>query len=316
MEPDPRADADSDQGAAFRGVAGPGGRTPLIALTLAALAVLGVGLLARESNPERAPAPAPTTSDEASAAPTPPAPEPSAAVASSGAPSRNPAASPVPLPDLMPVEPGPIQLIPAGAPDIRIGVNIPANGPPWYRVHDGWYLGGEVGPETFISVGAWQVESVFVYPCRWSGRQMADPELMQSPQGLARALSTWWGQDPTLLPYNNSDLAPLSTLPREDRFQGLDAQYLEVLIPSGLSFSSCDGSQLILWEAADGTPRPAVAPGELHRLWVFDLEDTLAVIDFSTYVTPSEATVRTMDALIDSITIARPDGLPDPTSTP
>lgn len=312
----PDGDPDTDPGAAFRGVAGSGGRTSLLILALAALTVLGVGLLAQGQDPAPLPTPTrPASIPTIGAIQASPDLQP-LATRPGGPPSRNPAASPVPLPELTTVEPGPIQLIPAGATEVRVGVDIPANGLSWYRVHDGWYLGGESGPETFISIGAWQIEHVFVYPCRWSGRVFTDDALMEVPAGLARALSTWWGQDPTLLPYNNSDLAPIATLPREVPFLGQDAVYVEVLIPSGMSFSACDGSQLILWEAADGTSRPAVSAGELNRLWVIDFTNAMIVIDVSTYVTPSDETLAAMDALIGSITITPPPRSAGPAATP
>ncbi len=59
---------------------------------------------------------------------------------------------------------------------------------------------------------------------------------------------------------------------------------------------------LVFWETADGAVRLGLGPGELHRLWVVDVEGTIVVVDATTFSGTSAADRAELQAIIDSIT--------------
>ena len=146
---------------------------------------------------------------------------------------------------------------------------------------------------------------MFIFPCRWSNRDFADPRLMRTAAGQAQALSDWWGQDPNLAPfYSNSAIAPIAGKPRQSTIGGYPAWYVEVLIPSNFDFSQCDGGQVVLWETADGSVRYGLGPDEHNRLWVVDVDGQIVVIDAASSLFPSAEDTDELQAVIDSVVIS------------
>jgi hypothetical protein len=125
---------------------------------------------------------------------------------------------------------------------------------------------------------------------------------MRTAEGQALALSSWWGQDPLMPPKSNAGIAPISSKPRAVTVLGRSAWAVEVLIPSGLDLAECDGGQLVLWEAADGTTRTCV-PGQLDRLLVVEIGGEVIVVDAASSSSTSEADVSELDAVVESVVI-------------
>jgi hypothetical protein len=199
----------------------------------------------------------------------------------------------------VPAEAGATQLIPAGPTPVRLTISLPDG---WQKASDAVYTKPNGVVQAGISIGVWRVQHVFTFPCRWSTPEWADGPLMRSAEGLGEALSAWWGQDPGMLPYSNSKIAPLATRREPTTIQGYAAWHLEVLIPSGLDLTECDGGQLVLWDTANGDVRYS-QPGEIHQLWAVDVDGNLIVIDAASFQRTSSAEMAELQAVIDSIVI-------------
>jgi hypothetical protein len=157
-------------------------------------------------------------------------------------------------------------------------------------------------PDPGLSISAWRIQDVYLYPCRWASQVYADQPSGGSATGLAGALTGFWGQDPDQAPINsNSRIAPLASKPRAATLAGKAATYLEVLIPSDLDFTQCDAAQVVLWKTADGTVRTALGPSEHNQIWVVDEDRGPIVIDASSALTPSPEDQAELQAVIDSI---------------
>jgi len=297
----------ASEGAAFRASAHASRRGPTL-IVIAAVAVLGVAILARQAAP---PAPTATVVPQRS----------SAAVVTSVAPSVLPTAEPTSVPP--PLDPnatphprsvtvraaaGTTELVPAGPTPVRVSLTLPAG---WQQMSPGMYIKksaptavGPVSspPDPGLSISAWRIRDVYLYPCRWASQVYAEQPSDGRATGLADALAGFWGQDPNQAPfYSNSRIAPLASKPRPATLAGKDATYVEVLIPSDLDFSQCDAGQVLLWNTADGSVRTALGPTEHDRLWVVDVDRGPIVIDASSALTPSAEDQAELQAVIDSI---------------
>ena len=208
-----------------------------------------------------------------------PTPDPTSTLTTSAPPeppSRDPIATPFPAIDPVPVQAGPVELTPAGAPSIRVTVSVP----------DGWALAGGAtlirrgsADAPAVAIGAWVIEDVFIYPCRWASDEVVDTALMHSADGQAAALAAWWGQDPGKPPNSNALIAPIANRPTLGSIAGRNAWFVDVLIRREFDFSACDGGQLVLWRAGTGAVRSTTEQGQLHRLWALDIDGIVLVID-------------------------------------
>ena len=271
---------DATDGAAFRGVADAPGRAPIV-IAIAAIALVGVAVVARGfSEPstiailELTPPPGAAT---ASAGP---------AAARSAAPTlpplatRNPAVTPRATIPPVPADVGTNELIAAGQAPVTLTVTLPAG---WTKLTDSAFARMDAASGApRIAIGAWNVMHVNVFPCRWSAEIFADEQLMETTQGQAVALASWWGQDPGMPANSNVELAPLATPPEATTLAGRDAWYVEVLIPRRLNFARCDGGQVVLWHTLTGEAKRSLGPGELSSLWVVDVAGEPIVVNVST----------------------------------
>jgi len=289
-------------GAAFQGVARSSRRTPA-AIALASLVVLALALLTKQPDPA---ASEPTAGVSAQ-------PQRVEAIASSrgpvvaprssptpAPPSLNPAVTPRPTPIATPAERGNVQLGPAWLVSTRITVVL---GDGWMRASDGSFGKATGADQSHITIGAWSLRRVHVFPCRWSAGIFADAQLMRTAEGQAQALASWWGQDPGMPADSNAPIAPIATRPRPTTLAGYPAWSLEILIPSDFEMAACDGGQVIFWESGTGDVRFGLGPGELVRLWVVDVDGQPIVIEGSTLLTGSPDDGAELEAIFDSLVI-------------
>jgi len=290
------------EGAAFKGVAQPGGRMPA-AIAMAAIAVVVAAVLTRgqsagvPSATEAVVAPRPTLMSTTGT------PEGSTiAIASTipALPDRNPAVTPHPRLVPVPARVGANWLVPAGQTSVWLQVQFPER---WQWASNGMLFKVTDSSGPGMAFGAWSLMHVNVFPCRWSANVFADDDLMLTAQGQAQALSSWWGQDPGMPPNSNSGIAPLATTPRPTTIAGFPAWYTETLIPTSLDLADCDGGQLILWHTSEGDVRSSLGPGELIRLWVVDVDGEVIVVDASTYPAGSPEDGAELEAIVGSIFI-------------
>ena len=296
----------ASEGAAFKAVARPSRRAPA-AVALVAIGFLAVALLGKGLTPAVTPSASATPVSSLAAAPTEtPVPQgqptESTVGPSLGPPVLDLAVAPFPTFVAEPAKPGTTLIDPAGPTPVHVTVTLPAG---WSRASDAMYLKVQPGIPAGLSIGAWKLAHVFIFPCRWSNRDFADPPFMRTAAGQAQALSDWWGQDPNLAPfYSNSAIAPIAGKPRPATIGGYPAWYVEVLIPSNFDFSKCDGGQVVLWETADGSVRYGLGPDEHNRLWVVDVDGQILVIDAASSLFPSSEDADELQAVIDSVEIS------------
>lgn len=297
-----RIEEDVSEGAAFRAVAQPSRRAP-VAIATAAVAVLFVALLAKQLTPA---ADAPTASVSPPQVPAEvvlPSASPTAVSGPSpisGPPDRDPTATPYPTFVPVSTEAGTTQLVPAGPTRVQLTVDLPHG---WQKAGNSMFVTSKGEAPTGLSIGAWRLQHVNTFPCRWSAREYADPVLMRTAEGQAMALSTWWGQDPTLGPYGNARIAPLGSRPEATTIQGYPAWYVEVLIPSYLDPIQCDADQVVLWDTASGDVRYSLGPRELNHVWVVDVAGEPIVIDATSFQPTPSADVAELQSIVDSIVI-------------
>ena len=199
-----------------------------------------------------------------------------------------------------PMAPGTVRLGEEQQSPIRLSMVLPGG---WAKATDGMYVKGRGEAPAGMSLGAWSLRDVQVFPCRWSAGVVADPALMTSAAGQAEALAGYWGQDPLASAFSNSPIAPAATRPSDTTFAGYPARYLETLIYLGFDFTQCDAGQLVLWHATNGDVRYGLGPGELHRLWVVDVNGSVVVIDAASYPGTSATDQAELQAILDSIAI-------------
>jgi hypothetical protein len=289
------------EGAAFAAVTRRRRRAPAV-VAIAVIAFLGLAVLSKEAAPTVGlpvaslnPAPSVAVS----------APSAAAILGATSAsptlapPSRNPGATPYPVAFDVAVPDGVAQIIPAGPTEVRLTVSLPKG----WRASPATYFKPTGAAEAGLSIGAWRIQHVNLFPCRWATPAYADTLFPPTAQGLADALSAWWGQDPNKAFYSNATIAPVASKPTPATIAGHPAWYVEVLIPSDFDLSQCDAGQLVLWETPDGSVRTGLGPAEHDRLWVVDVNGERLVIDASAPLTTSPANEAEIQAVVDSIAI-------------
>lgn len=286
-----------DVAAEFRGLAGAGRRMPT-AIAIGALAVVVVAFAAKLAEPSAVVVPGPAT-PRPSAAAVGVAPSSPLVASDAVPPGRDPLATPHPFTEISEIDPGTVRIVPAGPTSVRVTASM---GGGWMTVGDGTYLFG-TDDENGMSVGAWAVSRVPIYPCRWASGEFAEAARMRSAEGQAHALSSWWGQDSAMPADSNDPIAPVATRPEPSDIGGYPAWHLEVLIPSGFDFDDCDGGELVLWETATGEVRPGLTPGEIIGIWVADVDGEPIVIAASKTLRASPETSAAIAAVVASIEI-------------
>jgi len=288
--------------AAFRAVTQRRRRGPA-AVAVAAIAFVGFALVTRELTPAAgAPEARPSSSlgALASVAATATAQAAADAVSASAPPARDPTARPYPTLVGVSVPAGRTRLIPDPTP-IGVTVNLPRG---WDAAGPNTYVKPASAGQVGLSIGAYTIQHVNTFPCRWASQAYTDTAYPHTAAGLASALSAFWGQDPNQVPFfSNSTIAPISTRPRVVTIGGRSALYVEVLIPSVLDFRQCDADQFVLWESADGSVRYAMGPGEIDRLWVVEMPGAPVVVDAVLPVLASASDTTALQAIIDSVRI-------------
>ena len=182
-------------------------------------------------------------------------------------------------------------------------VTVPAG---WERAGLGMVRKPDNGGPIGLSLGAYVIANVNMFPCRWASGQFTDTAYPHTAAGQAQALTAFWGQDPNQTPFfSNSSIAPIATKPSPATLGGYPAWRLQILIPSTFDFSACDGGQLILWETSDGIVRTGLGPGEIDRIWVVDVHGDLVVVDAALPLLATKAQETELQAVIDSVAFPR-----------
>lgn len=240
----------------------------------------------------------------------------------------------------------PIDLEPLGdngyafaGPTARVTFEVPAG---WVGL-DGGITTGDLFTSTQLTIQPATVDSVYIDPCRSSGGNgvdppLVDPPLLRSLDGLADALSAWWGGGMSAgVPEH---VLPSASAPTVVTLAGLEGRYVEIETPRGVDIAGCDGGRYTLWADPLDTPRSVRLLGEVHRLWLFDVDGFdatsmwpqvpgsvgvdgmqselfggLLVFDATSQPAASEDALAEMDAIIDSLEIELVDAPSQPSAT-
>jgi hypothetical protein len=193
----------------------------------------------------------------------------------------------------------------------RVSFDLPAG----WRGEDGWAIvkGDPDSPSGLVMTPV-TVHRVYIEPCEWSLGNLADGPLARSLDGLAEALTAWWGvgfaAGPTLPPGAIFDpTLPTATRPARITLAGFEARYVEVRTPSDLDLATCDEGRYVLFSNVD-RQRQAQGAGELARLWIVRVAGAepeapggLLVVDAASQPGASPQDLAELQAIVDSIGI-------------
>ena len=133
---------------------------------------------------------------------------------------------------------------------------------------------------------AFQVTHVYRDACNWGGT-MTDAGT--SPDELVNLLARQRGRE--------------TSTPRDVTVSGYPAQLVELVLPADLDVAECDEGFARLWPDVGGAENggwPAV-PGQTDRVYVLDVEGTRGVLLATTYSTPSDADLKELQGIVDSV---------------
>jgi hypothetical protein len=162
-----------------------------------------------------------------------------------------------------------------------------------FTVPDGWEAFDEVGllPTTGsagpdgVAIGFGQVVRLYSDPCYDNAPGASDVAVGPSVEDLVAALRAQTAYD--------------TSQPTDITLGGYSGQKVDIVLPSDLDFTTCDGEGFYVWEGG----AYAQGPGNRWHLWILDVEGTRVVVlgsDFET--TPGDKRAE-MNAIIDSIEI-------------
>ena len=206
---------------------------------------------------------------------------------------------------------GTVDLTPGGV--ARVSFDVP----PGWSGEGGYAVLKDGEPE--VGLVPHTIDRVYLEPCSWIGAEargdIADPPLRRTLDGLAEALTAWWGvgfsAGPTLAPGSSfPPTRPIATKPTNVTFAGLDGRYVEVRTPTDLDIATCDEGKYVMWEDAAGGQRWTYGPGAVDRLWIVEVDSFspdaaggLLVIDAASQPGTSPEGLAELQAIVDSIEI-------------
>jgi hypothetical protein len=208
---------------------------------------------------------------------------------STGSPTTMP--SPTGPPDLSTLgegrlEPGAYAFSPFGSdPAMPIPVMEVPDG---FAAFRGFGVSAAKGP-AFRSVAVWTVDTVDLQPCTAAGSTGIGPSPADLTDALARQQLT------------------TTTDPEPFELAGQEGVYLEVTAPTGREFTDCAGT-FDLWSNDGGGMRYLQAPGQVDRLWIFDLPGERLVIDATNTPGATPAQLEQLAGIVESVRFQQPAG--------
>ncbi len=188
----------------------------------------------------------------------------------------------------------------------RITFDVPAG---WSSL--GWGITKrDGGPPEGMWMAPWDIGTVYVDPCHREAGGTADGPLMRSDEGVAEALSDWWGVEPQ---FDRAPTAPIASHPEPVSFAGYDGQYVEFSVPEDVAFVTCEGGQYISYRDVAGEPRYHQGPGQREQLWIVDVDGDagaggVIAIGAGSFPATSPDDLAELQAIVDSVRIEAPPG--------
>lgn len=177
---------------------------------------------------------------------------------------------------------------------ISINVTIPAPG--WYGdPGNGLLVRDNVDPPDGAGIITFVVDpgrvgaGLYVYgdPCQWSTTRPDAPAT--TVDELVSALSAQASRD--------------ASAPVDVTVDGYAGKSITLHVPADASFTGCDGGYFASWgEAAEDPARYHQGPGQIDKVWIIDVDGTIAVIDTGYYAGTPQDIVDGLDAIVSSAT--------------
>jgi hypothetical protein len=223
-----------------------------------------------DSSGQASPGPSPIVSPESSAA----------------LPSAGPTSRPVGL-----LDPGPHVLwTGAGVMSVPMTVTIPAAG--WYgETGDGIVSKNDTAdPPDGAGLIAFGGDDLYVYgdPCDWSATKPEAPSTTVTEFVVAM----------------RAQALRNASKPVDVTVGGYPGKSITVHVPDDADFAECDQGFFGSW-GVPGEPTPSrysQGPGQIDKLWIFDIDGELVVIDTTYYAGTPTAVVDELDAIVASMT--------------
>jgi hypothetical protein len=208
--------------------------------------------------------------------------------------------TPTPEPSVAEPSPTPVGLLPEGPhllndgeelegiPTLPLTVTIPAPG--WYgEPGDGILIkndnsGAPDGAGMIVFFG-----DLYVYgdPCAWATTRPDAPAT--TVDELVAALTAQASRD--------------ATAPIDVTVDGYAGKSITLHVPEDADFSECDSGTFGSWgvPGSDESPfRYHQDPGQIDKLWIVDVDGTLAVIDTAHYEGTPQSVVEELEAIVES----------------
>ena len=189
------------------------------------------------------------------------------------------------------LEPGLFRLVIADEVPIAVTVAVPAAD--WYGVSVGRTLLKRNSAEPPDGAGFIVFTGpldVYRNPCAWATSR-PDPPTGPTVDDLVAALSLQPGRD--------------ATAPTDITVDGYRGKAIELTVPAGINFATCDLGEYRSWQDPDGNARFHQGPGQHDLLWIIDVDGTRIVIDAAFYAGTSAIVRAEQQAILDSIHVQR-----------
>jgi len=138
------------------------------------------------------------------------------------------------------------------------------------------------------SLAFWSVENLYVDPLAEELGTL-DPPVGPTVDDLVDALVT--------------HPAWTTTAAIDITVDGFAGERLELTIPSGVEFDNCGSSPFLMWTATSGGYRCAQGPGQVHDIYVVDVEGERLVFYVISFPDTPAADLAALQAVVESIEI-------------
>ncbi len=213
-------------------------------------------------------------------------PDASRAATGTGIPSSMLSSTLQPLPDDVPVPPGPYVLAADnanGVPSLRIAFTVPADG--W----DSWGPGVSKDGGGSVGLGFVKVANLYADPCHRSHGRLY-PAVGPTVDDLAGALANQPGIQ--------------ANAPTDVTVDGFAGKYVELRVDPAVDFSSCDDDLFSAgWITPSGDSVPVLGEGQVSQFRVIDVDGVRLVITTWYFPEASAKDRAELEALVDSIQI-------------
>jgi hypothetical protein len=168
--------------------------------------------------------------------------------------------------------------------DITISV------PDGWNAFEDWAVNPPIGadPPAGSALGFWSVENLYVDPLT-PGLGTLNPPVGSTVDDLVDALVSHPGWT--------------TTEPTDVTVDGFAGKLVELTVPSDIEFDNCGSNPFRIWTRTNGGARCAQGPGQIHQIYVVDVEGERLVFYVISFPDTPAADLAALQAVVDSIDI-------------